>query len=355
MRNQMKFLIGCAILAGTGAVCSAIGAMSGGIINGIRLDKAGLHVYSPSLANEERQVMYKKGEKQVEAFESIEVDVEYADVSIGVSESGRYEVSYGTVSDSSFLCGVEGHKLVVKNKESGQFHNFALFSIGNVGFGSMYEEEYVKIRVPEGTKLSGIQIKSDSGDAVCGKLVAGDIKIDAEYGDITLEDLQAGDMEMSMSSGEMQISGVKGKSCKVKNEYGNASFKDLELSGDMEVEAESGDTYMENVSAKGLKQNSAYGKITVKQSVFQEIAIQAESGDCGLDNVAFGECGIDSEYGSVDVKLAKQITDYSYKLKTEYGGIKVGGEKMGESFYSLEKGQENAISITCESGDISIE
>lgn len=397
MRNNIKFLLVCAILAGSGFVLTAAGALTGGMISGIQINAQGIQVHAPSLNKKDGQgSSYELKEEKLEAFQEIEIEAEYEDIRIEASDSDEYSLSYCLDSSNMIQKEIKDGRLVLKHKGSKTMGianvNLMWFSMGRTGSGPS-KEEYITIRLPRNAKLSSAVIQSDSGNAECEALQTDSLKITADYGAVSILDVQAGEIEAVLDSGDLQMQEVRGRTCSVKNEYGDVSFQDVNFTGNMKIAVDSGDIKCWNTHMGSLELASAYGGLDIQESEFENVQITMENGDarcwntkmdsltlesaygeldvqdselgavqmsldsgnCKMNGILFDNCKIKSAYGNVNLQMKKPVTDYRYNLKTEYGSIKIDGKQMGESYTSLEEGNEHQIEILCESGDIVIQ
>lgn len=358
MLKKRKFFIVCAVLAGIGLLLTGAGAVMGGFVNGIQIDAHGIHVYAPALAGQSgERGMYEQEEERLEAFDRIEIDVEYADIRIERSDSDAYQLSYCLSGDSRVQQEVRDGKLTLKNGDysSGGYGyiNVAWFLIGT-GSALGNQKETVVVRLPEAAELSDVVLVTDSGDVTCEHLQAERLQIEAEYGDISLTDVQAKELETDLDSGKLRMEQVRGDSCKVTDEYGDAEFYDLALTGEMKVEMESGDVKLRNAQMQTLLLSDCYGNVDGQQTALKDMQMSIESGDCIMKELSMDTCQIDASYGDVNLELAGAVKDYGYQLRTDYGTVSIAGETVGEAYVSLDKEQEKQIQISCESGNIKI-
>lgn len=351
MINRKKFLTGCAVLAGCGAVLAAVGIAFGGMVYGVQLGREGIQVNAAALLDKSESGWIQKEEK-TEAFDRIEIDIDYANVKIMASGTDAYSISYGMYQNGASYEVSDGKLLIGQPHEKQKHYHtgFYMFSWGNTS-----REEYVTVKVPKNAGFSSVAVQTDSGNISCEQIQADILKLSADYGDVNLKEVAAQEMEVKMESGDLKIEQTEGRSCKVEDAYGNVTFSDVKLTEDMTAEMESGDIYFENIKLRDFNLDSSYGKIAGEQAEFRNMAVSAESGDCVWKDVLFQNCSIDSEYGDVKLLLAKPAADYGYRLNTEFGDIRVGKEKMGASYVSVESTKENLIKIQCESGNIRID
>lgn len=348
--KRLKFLWICAILAGAGFVLGGIGLAMGGIIHGIQIDPQGIRVYAPLLDKDTEEGGYMQREETLEAFDSIQVDMECVDIRVEQSDNDAYTLSYCLSNDQKLRKEISDGTLILQRNSSGTFHWFFM----GIGSNHTDKEESVVIRIPKDAKLSDVRLHTESGDIACENARMNLLDITAEYGDVSLSGIQAQNIQTDMESGKLQMEQVQGDSCSVKNEYGSLSFYDLALTAELAAEMESGDIKFRDASASILNIKNSYGNISSQQTEFGTMKMKLESSDCRLQDILFDSCEIDSSYGDVELDLKKNVTDYSYQMHTEYGNIEIDGREMGESYSSLGEKQEHWIGIECESGNIRI-
>lgn len=362
MKN--KFLISCAATAAAGVVLAIAGFVTGGWIYGIGADWKGIHVYAPALEEKNKDTgsgMMKQSEELPQTFESIQIRAEYADIRVERTDGDAYSLSYDLPGYCELLKEVKDGKLLLtmQLRHSAGFGQVKWFWFGlwpGNGTGtSESETASITVLVPKDAKLSEAFFLTDSGNITCKGIQADTLQATAAYGDINLMDIQAREMEMKLEAGNLQMEQAQGGSCTVTNEYGDALFENMALAGDMKIYMESGDIRFHDTTMRGLELKNAYGSVNGEQTVFEQMQMSVESGDCSFFDLAFDSLSIQEEYGDVDLKLRRDVSDYGYELRTEYGEIEIEGQKMGDTYVTLEENQKPFLKIICESGNIEIQ
>ena len=155
MKNKTlkkTLLISTGLLA-AGGICIGIGiAMGGSPV--FYLDNEGIHLKETTACPE--TVQDYAGQKQLAAFEKIEVDLKYGEFSL--EEGDSYSVEYLLAGDREEpVCQVENGTLIVKEGDFGETQE------GNRWYFRLWGEEgerrqddpYVKITVPKGERGFG--------------------------------------------------------------------------------------------------------------------------------------------------------------------------------------------------------
>lgn len=356
MKNNKKFLIGCAVLTIAGIVLSVAGTAMGGIVYNVRLGANGLHVTAPALQDDlKKKTGYYEKTETLDAFHSVEIVLEYADVRVEESETDEFQVNYSLPRAQEIEYGVSNGKLVLKSKQKG------MFAFGDLSFFSIgYEPEQMRntpqaiISVPKGEKLTDVNVETESGNVDCQDIQADNLKLMTDYGDIKLQNVQSDKTQIGLESGNLYMEQVQGTSCKLTNEYGNITIENATFKEDMDVKLESGDVSYQNARMRDLILQSSYGKVAGQQIKLRGLQAKLESSPCTWKEINLDQCEIEAEYGDVDLVLTNPLSEYEYDLKTEYGDITIGDEKMGETYRSIEHDKSGNIIIRCESGDIDV-
>lgn len=364
MKNKNKFLISCAVMAAAGVVLAMAGFAAGGRVYGIGADWKGLHVYAPALEEkngDDGSDAAGQNEELPGEFDHMQIQAEYADIRIERTDGDAYSLSYHLPGYSELLKEVKDGKLLltIQQKGSARFGQVRWFWFGFWPQDDMNAPESagasITVYVPKDAKLSEAVLLTDSGDITCEGISADRLKMTDAYGDIDLLDLRAQEMQIKLESGRLKMERVEGGSCTVADEYGNASFAQVTLSGDMQVHMESGDVCFRDTVMRGLELKNAYGSVDGEQAVFGDMQISVESGDCTFAGLAFDSCSIRQAYGDVDLRLDRDVAEFGYELRTEYGEIQIDGKSMGEAYATLKKDQKPFLEVICESGNIAVQ
>ncbi len=349
--NRGRFLAVCAALAAAGLILTIAGIAMGGLVTGIQLNGDGFHVSAPLLYK--KSSPYIEKEEELEPFDSIEANVDYADIQI-VYSGEIYAASYFIENGTEFQCTVEDGKLTVGQKRSPTL--FTWFSFGNTNISSA-KNYYITIYVPLDTKLKTVDIQTSSGNLECSGLQAEVLHAASDYGDVRLDSVQAQELEADVESGSLTLAQVDSSTCSIQNSYGNVTLEDVSINKNAAFTLESGDMQLQNVFVNNFALNSSYGNVTGETVQFQNVTAVMESGDCDIEDASLlGHWDMKASYGDVKLKLASLLADYNYFLKTEYGEISMNGEDVGDTFHTLlqDTDKKKSIEIDSESGNIEI-
>lgn len=306
MRTALIVALFCAVV---GLGLTLIGVFVLGGKPGFYIDRSGIHSFSEDNSNQ-RVLMEKT---KIDKFNSISMDVEYADIEIIPSDD--YYLEYALSSNQSPVYSVKNGLLDFSQTQKSSYFNFSFFS-----FSPDFNRSAVKLYVPENAHFKNIDIKLSSGDISTEANIQTDaLSVNSEYGDITGNRLDSNKTDIQMSSGSIKIENFVSDALTLKNEYGD---------------------------------------ITVKQYTCKNGNITSDSGSTKLGNATFDSLDIRSEYGDVDVESTTDITEYSLNMEVEYGDLTLPGNGKLDSDDTVSYGSEGKslgeFKVICDSGDVVI-
>lgn len=351
MSSGKKFMAVCGVMIAIGVVFTVTGFVMGGRVTGISFDSNGVQVHTPQNAYSSGgtgSYNYEKKTEDLSRFKEIQIDVDYADVKIEVSD--HYGISYNMEKRGNFSYEVTGKKLVAKQDMSGNVVNGNLVSIGSIGG---YQQEYVTVYIPAGSEFSRVEIENTSGDVTLSEFYAEELSLIADYGDVTMTNVGSENADITLNSGELDITDYEGDEFSVTADYGDVSIENAKVSA-ANLTLNSGELDLISVSCTDLKIESDYGDVDTRDVTTASAVLDLNSGSADLENFAADNIKVTVDYGDADIELAEKLKDYDYDLQTDYGTVYVGEKEMGESYHSLEEKQSKKIEVYCESGDVSI-
>lgn len=354
MNKGKKFIAACSVAVGVGIVFCVTGYAMGGRVYGISVGPGGLSVNTPQDGN--GRVSYSSGNEALEAFESIDIAIDYANIT--VKPSDHYGMEYLIDDRSNFTYEVNDGCLNIRGNYKDVYSgmNFTFFGIGTIGRD--YKQEYVTVYVPEEElcNMGGtVKIASETGNIDCSNLYADTFTLDADYGNVSLVLVGSANAKLEMETGKLEMEWFEGGDLSIKNDYGNVNLEEINAA-DIKVVMESGSLDMEAVKGQSLGVFSDYGNISLRDAGFaKDTSFEAESGNIRLKGFTADCIDVKSEYGNVNIEITDALESYTYDLYTEYGDITVGRKDMGNSYRSLEDSSATKeIRVICESGEIAI-
>ena len=233
---------------------------------------------------------------ELEAFNTIDIDVELAEVHIIESETEHFGISFdliGEIDDYNF--SVENGIVTLESKTSAKRFSINLF--GNTSTTA----DIIYISIPKGVQLVDINIDSDVGDV-----------------EISIPD-GAKTMNITADVGAIHIDGGKYEYLNLSADVGDIDVKDVEVTKVVEADA-------------------AVGKVSI-------------TGDLQCD------MKVDADVGSVTIKTDCADELYRYRVEADMGDIDVFGndkEGMGNSVEGNPEGAEYLIEVDAAIGSVKI-
>lgn len=393
MKAGNKFVIVSAGMIGVGILLSCAGYLMGGRVWGIGLGTAGVRVNSPNLMHDGGKVItYVEETENLEAFHSMDIAMEYGNVSIIPSD--HYGIEYCVDSRYDFTPEVVNGCLVAKETDIARYYDQWVF--WGIGGSSVLpggqKDEYINVYVPEETEFTTVKVYADFGEVECSGIKADKLELDADFGDMSLSDMKGTETTLLAGGGKLELTGFAGETLTICNEFGDVNMENVESTksvnvtmesgrlkaermqtGELTVVQEFGDVILENVIVGGASDmRSESGGITLEQYETDSLIVNCdfgdvdgkevaattgnltlESGACEIDWTKISTLTVESEFGDVKLTLPESVENYNFELETEFGDVRVDRADEGEHYHASVAGADS-VAVYCESGSIHI-
>ena len=274
--TSLKQIAGSMIVIGI--VLAIIGYASGGKLS-LSINNSGIHV-----PNEQSFVT---NSYELDAFTSVNINIEHGDVEILPSDS--YSIEISTFDTTDIMHEVKSGTLTVDAKNSKD-------NGINIGFSS-FETPTVKIYVPKDKKLSNIVLDSSFGDVNFENLNYQQLKLIVRHGDLSMENIVAGHTEITQSFGDISLRQFSSTSFVADSEHGDIDI-DGELNGKSTFNSSFGDIDLDLLNKEselGLDLNMSFGEISFNDQSIEGDFSQSLNGDNQLQ--------ISLSHGDLDLSL----------------------------------------------------
>lgn len=374
------------ILLALGLVCMVVGIQLGGQMN-YAFNLQNHKVYVPTDA----EMQYVDEMVTVEAFDSIEVELDSVDVELRQGES--YQIQYHLTAWDEPVIEVKNSKLVVRNKEDNVATfgwSFGIFGLHN-GLPMKEEQKKIVVTIPEDVKLDNMKvyseygnvntsdlqmesfdIKADSGDVLLENIEIVNGTISAEYGNVKVNEIEAEELVIKAASGDVSfedvaadivdvvaeygdvvIEDLNGVACTIKAQSGECSLDTIQLVN-LTVTAEFGGVNLSGVEADKIVVGADSGNITCYDMVANTSECKAEYGDISVKNAIMDNMNIICESGDCDIKLTGDMAEYDVDITVDSGVLEINGEEQGDKYKST-SGKGKSIIISSEYGDVNLQ
>lgn len=297
---------------------------------------------------------------KLEQFSEISIDLSYNNLSILPGDD--YYLEYrmdGTCTEPEYYV-TDGRFHFQEGRTQAKFSTgFHLFF--NPGFMfSDHEPYYVNLYIPKEAYFNLLTINNDSGNVEICDIQTAKTDIQIDYGNLTLKNLTGNTLSITADSGNIEAGNITCDNLTISDEYGNIFGGSFQISDRTTIELDSGNLELSQLNTDLLNLSSEYGDCSIDKITVNDSDIVLESGNLTLQHAKIGTTDIKNAYGNITLTLDNDsISAYNYDLNTEYGTVKLDGEKLKEDedsevHYQKNNGQKNEIRITCESGNINI-
>lgn len=266
-----------------------------------------------------------------DAFDTIDVDLNTADLEILTSPDGVNRVVCKEYEDIHNEVTVKDNKLVIKSVDDRKFYNrvfsFRVFNqqviiyLNETSFKSLQvENETGDIKVNKAFTFETVKIKASTGSVVLDGNVLGEVNISVSTGDIYLDDNTLGSLQAKTSTGAIKLNNV--------NVLGDIKTKTstgkTRVSGKCEnfyADATTGDVIMENFIVSGeIKIEATTGDVTIDRSDAKSFYIHTSTGD--VRGNVLTEKSFYAYSGSGRISVPKTSGDV-FEVHTSTGNIKL--------------------------------
>lgn len=235
---------------------------------------------------------------EAEAFSSIRIDADTADVVFVLSENGECKVVCEERDDMKHSVSAENGTLAVKHVDSRKWYDhIALFSLGMEKITvylpkTEYESLYITndtgdIDVPSAFEFESIDIALSTGDVRLSSSVSGDIRIKISTGRISIKDVTCGNLYLVGSTGDVRLENVIAAGVfDIERSTGDVSFESCDAAS-VKIETDTGDVRGTFLTDKIIHADSDTGRVNVPRST---------SG---------GLCEIETDTGNIIIEIAK--------------------------------------------------
>ena len=272
-------LIACGVILLAGIAAIVVGVALGGT------PSFAYDYKEKKIFTENTQQIYSDDLK-VDAFDKIDLVADAATVTI--KEGDGYEVSYKLYRKPIIKVEADGTLSIKPEKEKYKINLFQL--------GTVTQDPYIEITVPEGTALKNNVLDVD----------AGGVKIDG----INMDKLN-----LDVDAGNVKISNMNMESVFADIDAGNLDLSSCEL---------------------------------------DSFEVDVDAGNVDVDDAKINTIKADIDFGNMDISLHGEEADYGMELDCDAGKIKLNDKKVGNN-YSCEGNAGKKIEINADAGNVDIE
>ena len=374
--RKILYASGCAMALGL--ILSAAAYFGGAKISGVTFGPDGAHI-----ANDTPQTLSREFP---EGFRSLELSVE--DGNVEFVPSDRFGAEISSYDGDKFSCSVSDGTLTISDASLPRRSVWMNFDFGP------QKQNTVRILIPQNASLKDLKLRMGNGGADLSAFSAESTDIQDRYGNLRISDASCGAVSIKLGNGSGTLENLSMKTLTYHNDYGNSSFEDVSVSDPQAavISAESGGISAGGFTAGSLSLTSTYGSIKLNRMKISRLVCTAKNGEMsladstvetadlvnsyggietsGLDSNGLtvngkngsirlagtmkGKNDVHSDYGNIDVKTSLPQDQYTLGLSTEYGSVKVNGNKLNGSLVQPGSGK-NGLTVSGKNGSVSVD
>lgn len=355
MNKTKKLLwISCLLMA-SGAILYMAAMAFGARVTGISVGPGGLYVNSPQAAFRQHNVTYQQEEITLDEFTSLEIDVDFGDVTIVPSD--HFGLSYKMADSYKITHEMQDGRLKVIQSSKAASNNgvtFTLFGGSNLFQNGEFENSLV-VYVPEGAGLNELTARLGSVNLTASGIDASRIDLKLSFGSLKLQGLMAEQCSMDLESVDAHITNGQFSSLDMTNNFGTVTMSNITADQPSVIDVESCDVVLDDSTFGDLDFSISFGSFTGSNLTTDHLSGVMDSGDAKLKSFTCSSLYMKSSFGKINLKLTKALENYNYSVSTQFGKIKIGDKDLGTSYQPLfGESEENLIKIEGNSCDITI-
>lgn len=188
----------------------------------------------------------------VNSFSSLNVNVDIGDITI--EEGDTFSITYRYPKNYSPEFSVSNNKLTLTQKTPNTI---------NLGVSTDWNNVYVTVTIPSGTKLDVVDLDTSLGDVKLNGYEGKSLDITDSLGDIEVKNCSFNNVEVNDSLGNVTLNNVKADEITTKLSMGDMKFENVTVSGKTSCDSSMGDIRFTGES-KELNFDDSMGDIKVE-------------------------------------------------------------------------------------------
>ncbi len=300
MKNLVKNIWKIAAMSSIFGIILIVSGLAMGASKSMYLDSTGVHVFNLK--------KYKTiSELNTGKFTNLDIITNLSNVEFIKSDKYGFEIKY--YEDNAPTWNLKDGKLEINSKEK---------DIGNyINFGFDFKNSddiYVKIFLPQDAAFDSMRINVDIGNIKIGNFSSKIINVENSVGQLLISNAKIDNFNAKSSNGKIELD--------------NCTISDSTISNNT-------------------------GQVIGKNLKSSNLNIVADIGNIDVQGEFIGKTKLHSDVGKVTLITSKNKEFYNYDFYTEIGKIEIDNKKEErKSNYKSEKGLENSIEITTNTGNI---
>ncbi|MEG0598375.1 MAG: DUF4097 family beta strand repeat-containing protein, partial [Oscillospiraceae bacterium] len=135
------------------------------------------------------------------------------------------------------------------------------------------------------------------------------------------------EVTVDADAGGVRLFGITSERLAVTNSFGDVRVESSTL-GTVKVSLDSGSLRMSDSTVTEGTLDNSFGEIRVEALASDDLTVTNDSGDVNLQG-KLGSVKATCSFGEIRVKTSLKASEFGYDLATDFGEIRVDGEKVG--------------------------
>jgi len=282
----------------------------------------------------------------LDEIKNIRIDAGSSDIEIVIGDTFGIDL-YG--NNLEWLWSYENGSLVIWHDKGTRFQ------IMNINIFPPYNNNYVRVYIPEDAVLDFVTVIAGSGDIKINGVTTDSITASTRTGEVKLNNIISEHIQVEMSSGNLVSENINTRSMVYNNSTGDGIFKTVNAETIM-IQGRSGDLRFTDCLFDEIGIINTTGSIHATNLTSMRASINNRSGDIRLSGTFTGESIIQATTGDIVISTSLGREEYSYDISLRTGSITFDGERLrDQSAVTSGNTAENHMKLTTTSGDIKVE
>ena len=245
-----------------------------------------------------------------EAFDDIDIEADTEKVDLVYAEDGICRVVCVERADLPHKVCVENNILKISEiphpvsfKPEVSLHDLSItvylpeYSYGDIKILA----DTGNVSLPAGFTFENIQMKLDTGYALCSALANQEAQISTDSGDITLSGMSADLMDLETDTGNITLSDIKAGDLSLESDSGRADLKNC-IAGKLCVTTSVGNISFDECDADTITAASDTGSITGTLLSEKTFVTQTDTGEVNVPaSGQGGKCELTTDTGDIEI------------------------------------------------------
>ena len=251
-----------------------------------------------------------------EAFDTISMDTDTADICFAVSDDGICKVVCYEQENAKHSAVVENNTLTIRVDDQREWYqyisiNFSTPKITVYLPENQYTALVIKgstgaIEIPKAFGFENVDISLSTGDVCFEASVSDMLKIKTSTGDIRVANISAGTLDLSVSTGNVYLTDIACKKITSQGNTGDISLKNVIAAESISVERSTGDVKLEKSDAAEIFIKTDTGNVTGTLLSDKKFIVETDTGHVSVPKTEVGgKCEIITDTGDIKISLVQ--------------------------------------------------